>query len=65
MKTIEREKAFDCVKMKNEIQAQIYAETKDMDSAMLLVYFNRHAEAMARVELPSSLGKIKERKNKK
>jgi len=24
------EKDFDCVKMKNDIQAKIYAETKDM-----------------------------------
>jgi hypothetical protein len=28
MKTIEKD--FDCVKMKNDIQAKIYAETKDM-----------------------------------
>ena len=43
MKTIESEKAFDCVKMKDEIQALIYAETKDMDSAELLAYFNQYA----------------------
>ena len=60
MKMIEQEKAFDCVQLKNEIQVHIYAEIKDMDSARLLVYFNRHAEAMAGVELPSYLGKIKD-----
>ena len=31
--------------MKNEIQALIYAETKDMDSAGLLDYFNQSALA--------------------
>jgi len=35
-----KEKAFDCVKMKNDIQAKIYAETKDMSTAELLEYFN-------------------------
>jgi len=27
---IKKKKDFDCVEMKNEIQAKIYAETKDM-----------------------------------
>jgi len=44
MKTIKKEKTFDCVKMKNDIQAQIYAETKDMGAAELLAYFNQQAE---------------------
>ena len=43
MKTIKKEKAFDCVKMKNDIQAQIYAKTKDMSTAELLAYFNEPA----------------------
>jgi len=43
MKTIKKEKTFDCVKMKNDIQAQIYAETKDMNTAELLAYFNEPA----------------------
>jgi hypothetical protein len=30
METIKKEKTFDAVKMKREIQAKIYAETKDM-----------------------------------
>jgi hypothetical protein len=34
-------KDFDCVEMKNEIQAKIYAETKDMSSEELLAYFNK------------------------
>jgi hypothetical protein len=30
MKTDRIEKDFDCVRMKNDIQAKIYADTKDM-----------------------------------
>ena len=37
-------KTFDCVRMKNDIQTKIYAETKDMSTAELLVYFNRQPE---------------------
>jgi hypothetical protein len=44
MKTVKKEKDFDCVKMKNDIQAKIYAETKDMSTAELLAYFNRNLE---------------------
>jgi len=44
MKTIKKEKTFDCVKMKNDIQAQIYAETKDMNTAELLAYFNQRSD---------------------
>jgi len=33
------EKDFDCVKMKNDIQAEIYAETKDMSSSERIAYF--------------------------
>ena len=32
---------FDCVKMKNDIQAKIYEEIKDMSSEELVAYFNR------------------------
>jgi hypothetical protein len=39
-----KKKDFDCVEMKNEIQAKIYAETKDMSSEELLAYFNRPRE---------------------
>ena len=40
MNTNKKERAFDCVKMKNDIQAKIYAETKDMNTNELLEYFN-------------------------
>jgi hypothetical protein len=36
-------KQFDCIKMKNAIQAQVYAETQDMSMKELLNYFNRKA----------------------
>ena len=32
---------FDCVKMKDDIQAQIYEEIKDMTSEERVAYFNR------------------------
>jgi hypothetical protein len=40
-----KKKDFDCVEMKNEIQAKIYAETKNMSIEQLLAYFNnRHKQ---------------------
>jgi Holliday junction resolvase len=40
-----KKKDFDCVEMKNEIQAKIYAETKNMSIKKLLAYFNnRHKQ---------------------
>ena len=36
-----KEKPFDCIKMKNQIQAQVYAETKNMNKEELLHYFNK------------------------
>jgi len=44
MKTMNKTKTFDCVKMKNDIQAKIYAETKGMSTTELLAYFNRQPE---------------------
>jgi hypothetical protein len=38
MKRIEKD--FDCVQMKNEIQARIYAEIKDMNSEELMLHLN-------------------------
>ena len=32
---------FDCVKMKNDIQAKIYEEIKDMSPEERIAYFNR------------------------
>ena len=43
MKT-NKERSFDCIKMKDHIQAQVYAETKNMSKEELLRYFNGHAE---------------------
>ena len=37
-------KKFDCLKMKEEIQAKIYKETKDMTFPELDVYFNKSLE---------------------
>jgi hypothetical protein len=41
METNREIKDFDCVEMKNAIQAQIYAEIKDMTSDEILAYFNK------------------------
>jgi protein-disulfide isomerase-like protein with CxxC motif len=38
------EKDFDCIKMKREIQAKVYEETKDMTNAELLAYYNQKAQ---------------------
>jgi hypothetical protein len=38
------EKEFDCLKMKEKIQAKIYEETKDMTFPELDVYFNKSLE---------------------
>ena len=38
------EKTFDCLKMKEEIQAKIYEETKDMTFPELDAYFNKSLE---------------------
>jgi 23S rRNA maturation mini-RNase III len=39
--TATKEKRFDCIKMKNTIQAQVYAETQNMSIRKLLDYFNQ------------------------
>ena len=39
------EKDFDCLKMKEEIQAKIYEETKNMSSSEILAYFNRKSQS--------------------
>jgi hypothetical protein len=38
------DKKFDCLKMKEEIQAKIYEETKDMTFSELDIYFNKSLE---------------------
>jgi hypothetical protein len=39
------EKKFNCLKMKEEIQAKIYEETKDMTFSELDAYFNKGLES--------------------
>ncbi|MCL2026228.1 MAG: hypothetical protein FWG92_05420 [Leptospirales bacterium] len=43
-----KEKHFDCIKMKNNIQKQIYAEIKHMSDKELLLYFNSNKEYQER-----------------
>ena len=38
------EKDFDCLKMKEEIQAKIYEEIKDMSASEELAYFNQKSQ---------------------
>ena len=38
------EKIFDCLKMKEEIQAKIYEEIKDMSASEELAYFNKKSK---------------------
>jgi len=38
------EKEFDCLKMKEEIQAKIYEEIKDLSSDEVLAYFNKKSQ---------------------
>jgi hypothetical protein len=45
MRTIEKD--FDCVEMKNDIQAKIYAETKDMNFEQYKAYLNRRLKNSA------------------
>jgi len=41
------EKTFDCLKMKEEIQAKIYEEIKDMTFPELRAYYDRRLENSA------------------
>ena len=41
------EKDFDCLKMKDEIQAKIYEEIKDMTASEELAYFNKKSRNSA------------------
>ena len=40
-----KEKHFDCIKMKRSIQKQIYAETQNMSVKELLNYFNNNHDS--------------------
>jgi hypothetical protein len=39
-----KEKQFDCIKIKDSVQAQINAETQSMTKDELLKYFNRNTQ---------------------
>ena len=39
METINGQKEFDCLEMKREIQAKIYADIKDMSCEERIMYF--------------------------
>jgi hypothetical protein len=41
------EKTFDCLKMKEEIQAKIYDEIKNMSSVEVLSYFKKKSQGSA------------------
>jgi hypothetical protein len=41
------EKTLDCLKMKEEIQAKIYEETKDMSSSEIFAYFRKESQNSA------------------
>ena len=47
METIKKDKDFDCIEMKNSIQAKIYAETKDMTFTELRAYLDAHLQGDA------------------
>jgi len=40
MNTKKEKKKFDCVKMKNDIQAKIYKKIKEMSVEEMLAFFN-------------------------
>ena len=40
METVNRQKEFDCLEMKREIQAKIYTEIKDMTATERILYFH-------------------------
>jgi hypothetical protein len=44
METINGQKEFDCLEMKKEIQAKIYAEIKDMTTEERILYFHIPSE---------------------
>jgi hypothetical protein len=44
METKNKKKDFDCVEMKNEIQAKIYLEIKDMSADERIAYFHIEPE---------------------
>ena len=53
MKT-NKEKQFDCIKMKDQIQAAVYSETKNMTKEELLLYFNGSTKDTNKITTPHS-----------
>ncbi|MFA6242213.1 MAG: hypothetical protein WC655_14865 [Candidatus Hydrogenedentales bacterium] len=50
---------FDCVQMKNDIQAKIYDEIKGLSSEELVAYFNRAGRRFReRTEIPTVDSKL-------
>ncbi len=39
-----KDKPFDCIKLKRELQARVYEETKDLNDDELREYFRRAVE---------------------
>jgi hypothetical protein len=53
MEPVKKKKTFDCVEMKNTIQAKIYADTKDMSYEELKAYLaERIAHSPFRKRVP-------------
>jgi len=44
MKTDIIDKNFDCLKMKSDIQAEVYAEIKDMSTSERIAYYKEGTE---------------------
>ena len=42
MTTVDKNKSFDCIKMKNDIQDAILEETKKMSDSEVIKYFNKN-----------------------
>ena len=56
------ENTFDCLKMKDEIQAMIYEEIKNMSSSEIIAYFNKKSQGNTlwqRLEIRDNLRKQK------
>jgi hypothetical protein len=57
------EKKFDCLKMKAEIQAKIYNETKDMTFPELDAYFNKGLESNSLLQRLAQRRQIRQQVN--
>jgi len=55
------EKTFDCLKMKEEIQAKIYEEIKDLSASEELAYFRKKSQESALWQRLSNRDNAKEK----